>query len=117
MKNIDNNPYDEMVKLIYKNDSNVDTYDIKIDSDNKKVTVKIEKNSSGIFSNVVGKERYKEESKYTGYLKNEKINRNIMWWRASTWNQHCNQFCHQSFSKARLQGHRPSRRLPKSVHI
>ena len=73
VKHINNNPYDDMVKLIYKNDDGIDRYEIEIDLENKKVNVKIEKNSSGIFSRVIGKERYKEKSNYVGYMDNNRI--------------------------------------------
>ena len=36
LTNIENNPYDEMVNLIYKNDENIDEYKIDIKEDEKK---------------------------------------------------------------------------------
>ena len=38
INHVDEDPYYEMVDLIYKNDDDIDSYDIKIDAENKTVT-------------------------------------------------------------------------------
>lgn len=73
LNNIDNEPYNEMVDLIYQNDEEVDDYKIEIDSENKKITMTIKKASKGIFSSLIGKDIYNEKSSYKGYIENEKI--------------------------------------------
>ena len=73
LKHIEENPFDDMVHLIYQNDSEIDNYDIKIDVLNKTVSVSIDKASRGFFGSLIGKDIYKEKSSYIGYIKDEKI--------------------------------------------
>ena len=73
LKHIEENPFDDMVHLIYQNDSEIDNYDIKIDVLNKTVSVSIDKASRGFFGSLIGKDIYKEKSSYIGYIKEEKI--------------------------------------------
>ena len=73
LKHIEENPFDDMVHLIYQNDSEIDNYDIKIDILNKTVSVSIDKASRGFFGSLIGKDIYKEKSSYIGYIKDEKI--------------------------------------------
>ena len=73
LKHIEENPFDDMVHLIYQNDSEIDNYDIKIDVLNKTVSVSIDRASRGFFGSLIGKDIYKEKSSYIGYIKDEKI--------------------------------------------
>lgn len=73
IKHIDNDPYYEMVDLIYQNDDEIDNYKIEIDTSNKVVKVSIDKATKGFFGSIVGKEIYKEKSSYVGRLENERI--------------------------------------------
>lgn len=73
INHIDEDPYYEMVDLIYKNDDDIDSYDIKIDAENKTVSVTLNKATEGFFGKVINKEIYKERSSYVGTIKDEKI--------------------------------------------
>ena len=72
LKHIDSDPYQDMVDLIYQNDETIDNYNITIDTDNKTVSMSMDKVTKGLFGNIVGKDIYKEKSSYVGYFKNEK---------------------------------------------
>ena len=72
LEHIESNPYDTMVDLIYKNDSEVDDYEIKINLEEKKINVNISKSTKGFFGSIVGKEIYKEKSSFIGYIKDDK---------------------------------------------
>lgn len=71
LKNIDNNPYDSMIDLMNKNDDKIDKYDIKLDKLNKIINLKVEKNSSSFFGNIIGKDKYKISINYIGYINTE----------------------------------------------
>lgn len=73
LNNIDNDPYSNMVDLIYQNDSDIDSYGIDMDLDNRKIKLVIKKATKGVFGSIIGKEIYKEESSYVGYFKEENI--------------------------------------------
>ena len=73
LKHIEEDPFNDMVHLIYQNDNEIDNYDIKIDVLNKTVSVSIDKASRGFFGSLIGKDIYKEKSSYIGYIKDEKI--------------------------------------------
>ena len=62
-----------MVDLIYQNDSDIDSYGIDMDLDNRKIKLVIKKATKGVFGSIIGKEIYKEESSYVGYFKEENI--------------------------------------------
>ena len=72
LEHIESDPYDTMVDLIYKNDSEVDNYEIKINLEEKKINVNISKSTKGFFGSIVGKEIYKEKSSFIGYIKDDK---------------------------------------------
>lgn len=72
LEHIESDPYDTMVDLIYKNDSEVDDYEIKINLEEKKMNVNISKSTKGFFGSIVGKEIYKEKSSFIGYIKDDK---------------------------------------------
>lgn len=73
LNHIEEDPYNDMVDLIYQNDTKIDNYDIKIDLLEKTITIKIDKASKGFFGNLIGKEIYKEKCNYKGYIKDDKI--------------------------------------------
>jgi hypothetical protein len=73
INHVDEDPYYEMVDLIYKNDDDIDSYDIKIDAENKMVSVTLDKATEGFFGKIINKEIYKERSSYVGTIKDEKI--------------------------------------------
>ena len=73
INHIDEDPYYEMVDLIYKNDDDIDSYDIKIDAENKTVSVTLNKATEGFFFFIFNKEIYKERRSYVGTIKDEKI--------------------------------------------
>lgn len=73
INHIDEDPYYEMVDLIYKNDDGIDSYDIKIDSESKTVSVTLDKATEGFFGKIIDKEIYKEQSSYVGTIRDEKI--------------------------------------------
>lgn len=73
MNHIDEDPYHEMVDLIYQNDDEIDNYKIEIDPLNKVVKVSIDKATNGFFGSIIGREIYKEKSSYVGRIDNERI--------------------------------------------
>lgn len=83
LKNIEEEPYNNMVDLIYQNDDEIDSYSINIDEENKQVEITIEKSTKGFFGSIVGKEIYKEKSSYIGYIKDDKriIEKKAMKWK------------------------------------
>ncbi len=72
LKHIDEEPYDNMVDLIYQNDSDIDSYEININSDAKEISVTLSKSTKGFFGSIVGKEIYNEKSSFKGYIKDDK---------------------------------------------
>lgn len=73
MEHIDEDPYYEMVDLIYQNDDGIDSYKIEIDPIKKMIKVSIDKATRGFFGSVIDKEIYKEKSSYVGKIDNERI--------------------------------------------
>lgn len=73
VKHIDEDPYKEMVDLIYQNDDEIDNYKIDIDEENKVVNVCLDKSTKGFFGSIVGKKIYKQKSEYKGFLKDDRI--------------------------------------------
>ncbi len=73
MMHIEQAPYNEMVNLIYKNDSEIDDYKIDIDTVNKVIKVDLKKTTKGFFKGIVGKKLYKEKSSYVGRMAEERI--------------------------------------------
>lgn len=73
LKHIEEDPYNDMVDLIYQNDTKIDNYDIKINTEEKTISIVIDKASRGFFGNIIGKEIYKEKCNYKGYFIEDKI--------------------------------------------
>lgn len=72
LNNIDDNPYDEMVNLIYKNDETIDEYKIDINYETKKINIMLTKSTKGFFGSIVGKYIYNEKCVYVGYFNEDK---------------------------------------------
>ena len=72
LKHIDEEPYDNMVDLIYQNDSDIDSYEININNETKEISVTLSKSTKGFFGSIVGKEIYNEKSSLKGYIKEDK---------------------------------------------
>ncbi len=73
LKHIDNNPYNNMVDLLYQNDDSIDNYSIEVNQDEKTIRISVDKATKGFFGSMVGKEIYKEKSSYVGYFSGDKI--------------------------------------------
>ena len=73
LKNIDNDPYISMVDLIYKNDSDIDNYNITINPNDKTIRVSMDKSSKGFFGTIIKKDIYIEKSVYVGKIVDDKI--------------------------------------------
>lgn len=73
LNHLDEDPYSDMVDLIYQNDDDVDNYSIEIDNDTKTIKMSVQKASRGFFGSIIGKDIYNEKSSYVGYIENEKI--------------------------------------------
>lgn len=73
VKHIDEEPYNEMVDLLYQNDDSIDNYKIEVKPDEKIVSVSVDKATKGFFGKIINKEMYKEKSSYVGKIENEKI--------------------------------------------
>ena len=71
LKHINEDPYEEMVNLIYKNDSDVDSYDISIDEN--KIRVELKRSSSSFFGKIIGKDIFNEQSIFNGTIEEDKI--------------------------------------------
>lgn len=72
LKHIDEEPYDNMVDLIYQNDSDIDSYEININNETKEISVTLSKSTKGFLGSIVGKEIYNEKSSLKGYIKDDK---------------------------------------------
>lgn len=72
LKHIDEESYDNMVDLIYQNDSDIDSYEININNETKEISVTLSKSTKGFFGSIVGKEIYNEKSSLKGYIKDDK---------------------------------------------
>lgn len=73
LNNIESEPYNDMVDLIYQNDSEIDNYNIEIDLENRKIKMSVDKATNVLFGNIFGKSFYKQKSSYVGYIKDENI--------------------------------------------
>lgn len=73
LNHIEEDPYNDMVDLLYQNDTKIDNYEIKIDLLEKNINISVERASKGFFGSLVGKDIYKEKSNYKGYVKEDKM--------------------------------------------
>lgn len=72
LDHIEEDPYNDMVNLIYKNDDEIDDYKIEINTEEQTIKIVIKKTTNGFFERIIGKEIFTEESNYYGYIKNDK---------------------------------------------
>ena len=73
LKHFDEEPYNNMVDLIYQNDSDIDSYKIDFIEEKNTINVNISKATKGFFGSIVGKDIYSLKSSYMGYLEDDKI--------------------------------------------
>ena len=73
LKHFDEEPYNNMVDLIYQNDSDIDSYKIDFNEEKNTINVNISKETKGFFGSIVGKDIYSLKSSYMGYLEDDKI--------------------------------------------
>ena len=73
LRNIENEPYEKMVNLLYKNEENLDEYKIDIKKEEKNINIETLKSSKGIFGSIIGKKIYSQKISYTGFIENDKI--------------------------------------------
>ncbi len=73
LKHFDEEPYNNMVDLIYQNDSDIDSYKIDFNEEKNTINVNISKATKGFFGSIVGKDIYSLKSSYMGYLEDDKI--------------------------------------------
>ncbi|MEG2351618.1 MAG: hypothetical protein RSA10_02115 [Bacilli bacterium] len=73
LKHINEDPNDKMVNLIHKNDLEIESYEIKIDPVNNKITLQLEKNSKGLFGSFISEKTYKIISRYEGTKENDEF--------------------------------------------
>ncbi|MDD2469920.1 MAG: pilus assembly protein [Bacilli bacterium] len=67
----DVNVKSEMISLLYKNDSKIDSYEIIIEGN--KITLKIDKTVESVFGKMIKMDFYYISSKYIGYINGNKI--------------------------------------------
>lgn len=73
LKHFDEEPYNNMVDLIYQNDSDIDSYKIDFNEEKNTINISISKATRGFFGSIVGKDIYSLKSSYMGYLEDDKI--------------------------------------------
>lgn len=73
LNHLSDDPYNDMVDLIYKNDDEIDSYEINIDNLDQKINVVIKKSTTGFFGKIIGKDIYEEKSSYEGKIIDNKI--------------------------------------------
>jgi hypothetical protein len=67
----DSNVRAKMIDLLYKNDNQVDAYDLKIE--NNKITLNIKETVDSIFGKAINIDFYYLSSTYVGYVKNNHV--------------------------------------------
>ena len=72
LDHLSDEPYNNMVDLIYQNDSEIDSYTININEEESRIDVSITKATKGFFGSIIGKEIYNEKSELSGYIKDDK---------------------------------------------
>lgn len=73
LSNIDSNPRNDIINLIKKNDKDISEFKIDINSEEKLIKISIGKESNSFFGKILKKNFFKEESKYLGYIKDDKF--------------------------------------------
>lgn len=73
LNHTDSNMDNDIKDIIEKNANDINDYNINIDDENNKITLTIKKEIPGFFGKIIGKDIYKIESIYTGYIENNKV--------------------------------------------
>lgn len=81
LSNINSDPKDNIINLIKENDKDIKEYNVDIDVEEKSIKISLVKESNSFFGKILKKDLFKEESKYLGYIKDDKfiIERDKKW--------------------------------------
>lgn len=81
LSNINSDPKDNIINLIKENDKDIKEYNVDIDVEEKSIKISLVKESNSFFGKILKKDLFKEESKYVGYIKDDKfiIERDKKW--------------------------------------
>lgn len=81
LSNINSDPKDNIINLIKENDKDIKEYNVDIDVEKKSIKISLVKESNSFFGKILKKDLFKEESKYLGYIKDDKfiIERDKKW--------------------------------------
>ena len=69
----DNNPNDDIIKMITLNDKDIKKYNINIDDDSITVKVLLEKQIDGILGNIVGYDKYNAKCEMKAHIENDRL--------------------------------------------
>lgn len=73
LSNINSDPKDNIINLIKENDKDIKEYNVDIDVEKKSIKISLVKESNSFFGKILKKDLFKEESKYLGYIKDDKF--------------------------------------------
>lgn len=73
LSNINSDPKDNIINLIKENDKDIKEYNVDIDVEEKSIKISLVKESNSFFGKILKKDLFKEESKYLGYIKDDKF--------------------------------------------
>lgn len=81
LSNINSDPKDNIINLIKENDKDIKEYNVDVDVEKKSIKISLVKESNSFFGKILKKDLFKEESKYLGYIKDDKfiIERDKKW--------------------------------------
>lgn len=81
LSNINSDPKDNIINLIKENDKDIKEYNVDVDVEEKSIKISLVKESNSFFGKILKKDLFKEESKYLGYIKDDKfiIERDKKW--------------------------------------
>ena len=73
LSNINSNSKDDIINLIKKNDKDISEINVDINSDERLIKILIGKKNNIFFGKILNKDIFKEESRYLGYIKDDKF--------------------------------------------
>lgn len=73
LSNINSDPKDNIINLIKENDKDIKEYNVDVDVEKKSIKISLVKESNSFFGKILKKDLFKEESKYLGYIKDDKF--------------------------------------------
>lgn len=73
LSNINSDPKDNIINLIKENDKDIKEYNVDVDVEEKSIKISLVKESNSFFGKILKKDLFKEESKYLGYIKDDKF--------------------------------------------